>query len=309
MNSALTLQLALSSLIVFLGICALIEFFIFALNVKNARFKVFLRLLPFIKLPIDLLTLTLNKSAFLNINPLGCSYKFQNMVGEMMNSSLLPYFSLLLSVFSAFFLFFKFSQLFYSYHSLKSLIAHAKICTRLVENTHLAKKLAKKKVKVYYSEDIAVPLATLQKYILIPLDLKLTQSEFETIIAHELEHLCWHDSFLKVILTLMKSIFWWIPMGWWMKRIYQDQELACDAAVVKYQLEKQTLAKAIHQVLIYGREPQLESAMLCHFVKSNSTIQMRIHTLLKNNINQFTALQLFAAALFIGAVSLNIWVC
>lgn len=100
------------------------------------------------------------------------------------------------------------------------------------------------------SDAIAVPSAALGNTILFPPEQEamLTQGEFEAVIAHELDHLRWRDPLLKWTSTLIGSFFWWLPTRWWLKRLAEEQEYACDASAQQYGLENHELASAIIKI-------------------------------------------------------------
>lgn len=74
------IHLLLNSLIVFLGLSLTIEFFLFILRIKNSRIRYICRILPYLKIPFDLLIFIFyGDSLFINLNPFSCevnTYQF-----------------------------------------------------------------------------------------------------------------------------------------------------------------------------------------------------------------------------------------
>jgi beta-lactamase regulating signal transducer with metallopeptidase domain len=140
-------------------------------------------------------------------------------------------------------------QVFKSLRTLSIIRRHATPCTRLVQNQPLLHRIKQYKVQVILSSAIPVPCAfgILQKYIYFPLLLvdKLSQEEFEAIVAHELNHLRWYDGIARMLADLIGVLFWWIPSRKWLNTLEHYQERACDEGVISYHISKLDLASAI----------------------------------------------------------------
>ncbi|MFI5343020.1 MAG: M56 family metallopeptidase [Chlamydiales bacterium] len=120
---------------------------------------------------------------------------------------------------------------------------------RIIENAFLQKILKKSKVKILISCELDVPCAIgfAQKKVIFPAQLldKFTQTEYEAVIAHEIAHLRWYDSLVRIVSQLIKAIFWWIPFKSWLSLLEQTQEKACDDYVGTFNIPRMALASAI----------------------------------------------------------------
>lgn len=127
----------------------------------------------------------------------------------------------------------------------KEILQNGLPCLRGVSSA-LETALKKSKVQVLVSNIIDVPCAV-SRSIIFPQNLiqKLSQTEFEAICVHELDHLRWKDSVLRASQRILSTIFWWIPTKRWQSRLELEQELACDAKITKFNLLPINLASAI----------------------------------------------------------------
>jgi len=121
---------------------------------------------------------------------------------------------------------------------------------RKVCNLYLISFLKKTPLKIVVSPTLqGSPFVLgLFSYILfIPQSLlkSLSQKEYEAALAHEIEHVRYKDSLVRLILTIITSIFWWVPTGWLINRIEEGQEIGCDIHSAKYGVEPIDLASAI----------------------------------------------------------------
>ncbi|HEX4839765.1 MAG TPA: M56 family metallopeptidase [Rhabdochlamydiaceae bacterium] len=125
----------------------------------------------------------------------------------------------------------------------KELLVQASPCLRSV--SALIQR-ALKNTKIFTSTEVEVPCA-FHRTIIFPEKLieKLSQSEFEAIVVHELDHLRWKDSALRSAQHILATLFWWIPTKKWLSRLSLSQELACDAKISKFNLLPIDLASAI----------------------------------------------------------------
>ncbi len=76
----------------------------------------------------------------------------------------------------------------------------------------------------------------LRPHIALPTDfeLRFSPEERELILAHEAVHRVRLDNLWNLLATLLTALHWWNPLAWWaVHRMRADQELACDAAVLR----------------------------------------------------------------------------
>lgn len=72
--------------------------------------------------------------------------------------------------------------------------------------------------------------------LVLPRDFELRYDAHERvlILAHEAMHARRRDGLVGAIATLLHALFWFNPLAWWaLRRLRRDQELACDAAVLR----------------------------------------------------------------------------
>lgn len=105
----------------------------------------------------------------------------------------------------------------------------------------------------------------------------LSQKEYEAVLAHEIEHVCYKDSLIRLILGLICSIFWWVPTKWLRNRIEEGQERGCDSACKKYDIYPLDLASAICKS---AKVISLEKPFLAYHLAKNHTVYRRINALL-----------------------------
>lgn len=183
-------------------------------------------------------------------------------------------------------------------------------CKRAVQNQLLIYKMKQTKIQLITSCNIGAPCAfgIFRKRICFPTQLidALSQDEFEAIIAHELDHLCWYDGLVRLLCRLACALFWWIPTSWWLSRMEHTQEIACDAKISKFKIAKVDLASAIIKTAKAIRGSPLPMLFTC-FVQSRS-IQKRLQPLLEEPFSmnsRFKWLQMIlggtiAASIFLG---------
>lgn len=138
------------------------------------------------------------------------------------------------------------------------------------------------KVRIFVSSTINVPCAIHHgRCIIFPALLleKLSTEEFEAIIVHELDHLRWRDSYLRMALQLLCAFFWWIPTKRWRLHFEQMQEFACDATIGKFNISPIDLASAIAKTAQTMKDNRPSLPAMC-FVESSRTV-CRINALLK----------------------------
>lgn len=94
-------------------------------------------------------------------------------------------------------------------------------------------------------------LGLLRPRIVLPSDFatRYTEAELDLILAHERVHIRRHDPLANVLWALSQCVFWFIPLVHVAARQFRiDQELACDAAVVRrYPHARRTYAEAIYK--------------------------------------------------------------
>jgi bla regulator protein blaR1 len=77
----------------------------------------------------------------------------------------------------------------------------------------------------------------------------LPPAEIEAILAHELAHVRRFDNLTAALQMLVELVFWFHPLVWWIgRRLIEERERACDEAVLRAGIDRQTYAMAIVNV-------------------------------------------------------------
>lgn len=293
-NPFYLLSLLTSSFLAFFTVAFVIELF----QIKNHRLRSCLRILPLLSLVIDFFFNQYSLASWMN--PLSCASCVQNFVLDVFFPDLKAYlnenhislihylgkdhqhlfFSAVCIAFIAASCCFVLRTVFHTFslmRFLRSIIKNASFCTHPIENRKLARLLQKKKVRIYVSDEIQVPLAYSFNVIIIPQKIcSLHQAEFDAIVAHELEHLKAKDPLTRLLIYVIGSLFWWVTMSSWLKKIEQDQEMACDQSILKYGLKAESIASALVKVTKQVRAERT----LCYFSNQTHCTLARLQALL-----------------------------
>lgn len=321
----------ISTFLSFFSIAFVVEIAIALFRIKKHRARSMLRLLPMFSLATDFFFSKLSTGNLLN--PLHCESCIQRLFLQF-KPELKQYlaehkiawsrhlasqapdalFTALLLVFisiSAFIFMRKVVQIVSFHRSLYVLVEQGELSQRKIENPSLLQAMKKQRAKILVSKAVQSPLAAYWRTILIPegLEKKLPQDEFEAVISHELEHLRWKDPILKLFCQIASTLFWWVPTGWWLKRVDQDQEMSADASVWRHSLNGSSLASALVKICKKERS-RSEPATFCAFAvgKVNSLLA-RIRMALDPSETPFQKNLLLRALIGLAAGSLIIVSC
>lgn len=331
-DGALTVQLAqglLGNLLVFFAMAFIVEFCLFGFKVQNPRLRVFCRCLPIVKLPLGVVLygiidvnlfscqsllkpmfcgLFFSKETFLEYSESGLSLPsyFASQVPQKVLFGFLAAF-LLISVCLALK---RAYQCLYLIHYLRRACRRAKKVSRHIVNVELKNALEERNIQLLISDAFAVPVAAGSKSILLPKQLmnELSQREFEAVVAHELEHLRWNDPLVKFLCTSICLLFWWIPTGWWLKRLEEEQEHASDRGIHRFGYEGSALASALVKVLKHGNHK--EASLLCQFTAQKHVAFRRIKNMLVARVPPFSKWSYVGIAMaFIAFILLGYTIC
>lgn len=286
------ISIILNTLLAFFTATFVVEGILRLFRISGHRTRAMLRILPFFYLILDRI---FNHVSLINwLNPLSCDsciQKFLLLFSPSLNEYLrennitlmryldsgYPLFSKILL--ASFFLItftlvlHQFLQIVFQMRFLRAIIQKSSICRRPICNARLASALSKSNITIVQNNDIQIPMATSFNKIVIPTKIMETvsQDEFEAIIAHELAHINWKDPLSRLFIQFVSVVFWWIPTQWWINKLMQDQEMACDESVLAYQLNSEYLVSALVKVAKQAKDSRYE--MLCAFAnKTNSTL-------------------------------------
>jgi Zn-dependent protease with chaperone function len=269
------LNIALNSIFSFVTAALLVQLLIFLLRIKSGRMRVFLLSIPFLKLVIDpffynfenwalthqidpwqLEAGTRNFSVMLLYLPgfpstaiwfstnQGLTFTLADLAALALPSPLIKGAIVFLALFSLVSIGHFLLSLYHSANALKRLRQGAKPCLRPVAKQMLAAQL--RGVELILSDKIAAPCA-FRGAICLPAQLlnQLSQEEYEAILVHEVEHLRWHDSPVRLAIRGISALFWWVPAQWLREKIEFYQERGCDEKMGRYQISPLDLAAAI----------------------------------------------------------------
>ena len=108
---------------------------------------------------------------------------------------------------------------------------------------------------------------------------RLTPSELETVLAHELCHVRRRDNLFASIHMIAEAVFWFHPMIWWAgARMVEEREGACDEEVLSLGNQPEVYAGAILSVCkLYN-----ESPLACVSGVTGAGIRRRIEAIMTN---------------------------
>jgi uncharacterized protein (TIGR03435 family) len=105
---------------------------------------------------------------------------------------------------------------------------------------------------------------------------RLSDSELEAVIAHEIAHVRRHDNLISVIHMFIEALFWFHPLIWWLgTKLVQEREQACDEEVLRLGKDPHAYAEGILKVC----EFYLESPLACVAGITGADMKKRIHSI------------------------------
>jgi len=326
------LNIFVNSLLTFFTTAFLIEGIIFLFRIRQKRVVAYLRIFSIIKLPLDLFLYDFSRWSYLHgINPLDCesgtrmlsislgfkdpiqitsaikltlpedlTFTIADVIGNLINKEVLSCIALLLLLGCIYSLTKKLVSFKRFTNKLNSLEKTSQ--TKEVKNPYL-RPLFKNKFQIItcpnYSGSPFV-VGILSSKIYFPLDLlkTLTRKEYEAILAHEIGHIRYKDNLMNFFLSIIESIFWWVPTRWLRRKIKEAQEIGCDFNCIKYKINPTDLAAAIYKS---AKKPINSSDYLfANHLATNTTVK-RIKLLLNPQDISFKLLRLILS-MFIGYI-------
>ena len=110
---------------------------------------------------------------------------------------------------------------------------------------------------------------------------RLSDSQLEAIIAHELCHIRRRDNLAAALHMLVEALFWFHPLVWWTgARLVDERERACDEAVLAAGSEPQAYAEGILKIC----EFYMESPLLLVPGVTGSNLKKRIEAIMIHRI-------------------------
>jgi bla regulator protein blaR1 len=112
---------------------------------------------------------------------------------------------------------------------------------------------------------------------------RLTPSELEAVLAHELCHVRRRDNLSAAIHMIVEAVFWFHPVVWWIgARLVTERERACDEDVLQLGNQPRVYAEAILNVCrLYA-----ESPLACVSGVSGADIRQRIERIMAGRVSK-----------------------
>ena len=112
---------------------------------------------------------------------------------------------------------------------------------------------------------------------------RLTPSQLEAVLAHELCHIRRRDNLFASIHMLVEALFWFHPLVWWIgARLVEERERACDEGVLSLGNAPRTYADAILGVC----QLYVESPLVCVSGVTGANLKRRIEAIMTNHTGQ-----------------------
>jgi uncharacterized protein (TIGR03435 family) len=128
-------------------------------------------------------------------------------------------------------------------------------------------------------------IGSMRPVLLLPQGIaeRLTPSEMNAVLDHELCHVRRRDNLLASIHMIVETMFWFHPLVWWIgARLLDERERACDEDVVSRGNQPDVYAEAILNVCkLYA-----ESPLPCVSGVTGSNLKKRIESIMSNRSGQ-----------------------
>jgi beta-lactamase regulating signal transducer with metallopeptidase domain len=315
------LNVFINSFLAFFTVIFLVEMVIFLFRVRQGRLAAILRMIPILKLPLDLCLYDFSSWAYTQgINPLNCeegtrsislmlgwmssigdwfflpltsgiqltvpgnlTFTVADVVGHVIKPHFLKIFAIGFVFVSIVCVIKKVIRCRRSLRELRSLVNSSQPANRKVRNSTLTSYFKKYRSQVVTSSVLTgspfvAGLTTPIVYLPTTLSTDLSRKEYEAVLAHEIEHIRHKDSWVRLILDCIGSIFWWVPTRWLHRRIEEGQEIGCDLKCARYGVNPLDLASAMCKSAKYAINTP-DQILVHHLTKH--TVHKRMNFLLQ----------------------------
>jgi len=332
----------LNSFLIFVFSVLMIEGGLFFLRIKNPRMRALSRCIPILKLPLDLFIYQLiSWNGLWHFYLFGCEgfikkfliYLLPDYFPLNMDSNNFPtvsnaifvnlpnywltiFFICILTI-SCILVIRKVYLIYRSIKYIERLSRSSELCLRQISNAKLFAKLTRTGVHIFQSAETNIPFAATHSIIFLPKKITDTfsQKEFEAVIAHELEHIKWQDPWIRLTCEIIRSLFWWIPTAWLLRKIEEEQEQASDACLESYHMDKEALMTSIYKVAKHIKSSEddfKDKYALCGFFTKSSPLLKRFQKILDEECNTmqscFTT-NFSIAILSLAMISMRFCIC
>ena len=108
---------------------------------------------------------------------------------------------------------------------------------------------------------------------------RLSDSELEAIIAHEIAHVRRHDNLISALHMFAEALFWFHPMIWWLgAKLVEERERACDEEVLRMGKNPQSYAEGILKICEFC----LQSPLRCVAGVTGRDMQKRVQAIMSH---------------------------
>lgn len=119
--------------------------------------------------------------------------------------------------------------------------------------------------------------------LLLPEDIqqRLTPSQLQAVLTHELCHISRRDNLTSAIHMFVEAVFWIHPLVWWIgARLVDEREQACDEEVLRLGNASHDYAEGILNIC----KNYIESPLRCVTGVTGSNLRKRIQAILTNRV-------------------------
>ncbi len=294
-------NILVNSLLSFFTLALILEGLLFVIKVPKGRFAAYIRMIPILKLPLDLFLYDFSKWAYIHqINPLLAEK------GTRVLSAKLDFFHSSLHFEAPNNTSFSLADIFSNYLPSLALTIIALViilCScffllRLYTEYFLFRKTLSQNSESLFVAKLFCP----KIYIPKTLSTHLSPKEFSAAIHHERAHQLFRDPLLKLLGLSIQAVFWWIPINWLKKRIEKCLEIGCDSRCIKQGINPLDLASALCKAAKLHLNNKVKFAD--HFAEN--ILEYRVQKLLKNtpfkrrNLFCYLVIAICSFSLFIG---------
>lgn len=304
MNHSLTtlfyFNLIVNSVLTFFTVALLIHLFMALFRIKNERIKIFAYIVPIVKLPLDvmigynfptwalthgidpttceegtrLISVVLGTNGLFfgfSVHDMRFNFTLADLLAIWLGPVLTAFITITILAATALSILLAFRKYLLNRKRFNRMLALSEPYQRPIFNPTLNSMAAAKQLNICISDQISTPCVAgfWMHTVLFPKGLseQLSQEEYEAVIAHEIEHIRWYDSIMKLGIYIIHTLFWWIPKKWLVRKLELNQELACDKSSVKYLIDPMHLAMAIQKAAAKARLNPHSYLGMSHFTK------------------------------------------
>jgi TonB family protein len=139
--------------------------------------------------------------------------------------------------------------------------------------------------KTFLPRTVLAPVTTpftmgwLKPMVVLPRDFPLWDEAARRLVyLHESQHLRRGDTWALLLGTVARALYWFHPLVWWLAaRLEEEQEAACDEAVLQANVEPSSYAEVLVGA---ARRRQGSTYLVCPMASSATELQKRVQRIL-----------------------------